>query len=105
MPFDQAPDGVAAKRGTPRSGEDRVVVGSAPLGKIDSHNGDGLAGERRGPVLSSLPPATDMRAGAEVDVSQPQSDELGDPEPGLRSDDEQGMVTPAVEARPVRAGQ
>lgn len=74
MAFDQAPDGVAAERAAPGAGEDGVVVGAAPFGEIDPQDGDALAGQRRRPVLSSLPPATDVRARAEVDISSSQSD-------------------------------
>ena len=103
--FDQAPDGVAAERGTAWSGEDRVVGMAAALGEIGPQNGDGVAGQRRGTVLPALASATDVGAGAQVDISPAQSDQLGDPQPGLHRNDEQGVVAPADRARAVRAGQ
>src|SRR5437879_2136952 len=66
------------------------------LGEPGPQDLGGLGGERGGPVLAALAVAADVRPGPEVDVLSPQARELGDPQPGLDVEQEQGRVAAAV---------
>ncbi len=60
------------------------------------------AGERDGPLLAALALASDVAAGAENHVSAVEADQLGDAQPGLEGEHQQGTVPPAFPAPLVR---
>ena len=64
------------------------------LGEPSSQDCDGLFGQRRDPLLSALPQAADVRAGAEVNVAAFEGSELGCAQPGLDGEQEHRVIAP-----------
>lgn len=85
-------DRVTAKRAAAMGGEQRRAGIVSLLGQPVPQDGDGVAGQRDGPVLAALAVAGDVRAGAVVDVGVREAEELGDPQPGLHGQQQQGVV-------------
>ena len=85
---------VAAERPA-GAGRERGVVGvSSTLGEPSPQDCDGLFGQRRDPLLSALPQAADVRAGAEVNVAAFEGGELGCAQPGLDGEQEHRVIAP-----------
>jgi len=85
-------------------GEQRGFWLTGPLGQPGTQDGDCARGERRDPLLSSLPVATHMRTGSEMDIAQhrPVS---SDAEDRLDSEAEQCGVAPPGPVRPIGRGE
>jgi hypothetical protein len=80
---DEAFDGVSAEWGAAAGREQRVVRGAAAFGQPGPDRCDGVAGQRRDPVLSSFAVAADVRAAPEVNVADLGAGQFRDAKPGL----------------------
>lgn len=80
--------------------EQRVVWVAGLL----AQHGNGLGGQRRGPFLAALTVTAHVRTGIQPQVSAGEPSDLGDSEPGLRGESEQGVVPSTMLAGPVGCG-
>ena len=94
VPRDQVFDRVAAERGAAAGGEERIAGAATAFLHPDFQDCHGLFGQWRRPLFPALAVASDVGAGAELDVLVAQAGELGDPQAGLGGDIEQGVVPP-----------
>jgi hypothetical protein len=65
------------------SGEQRIVRFALPFAQPVPHHRDGGRGERHDPFLAAFPGASQVGAGAELEVLTAQPDKFGDPQPSL----------------------
>jgi hypothetical protein len=72
-------------------------------GEPPHHHGG--RGERGDPLFPALAQAADVRAGAQVNVSDDQAGELGGAQPGLAGQYQQCLVSPSGPGRQVGGGQ
>jgi hypothetical protein len=63
----------------------------SPFGEPAANDLDGERGQRRGAFFASFADAVHV-ADAEVDIAAIESDEFGDPQPGLDGEPEEGVV-------------
>ena len=82
------------------SGSSRLA---GAFGHPDAQHRLGGRGERDGAVPAALAEAADVGAGAEADVAAVESGQLGDAQPGLRCQQQQGPVAAAFPPGPVAA--
>jgi hypothetical protein len=85
---------VPAESSSSLCGEQRGFWLTGPLGQPGTQDGDCARGERRDPLLSSLPVATHMRTGSEMDIGAAQTGQFRLPKTGLDSEAEQCGVAP-----------
>ena len=104
VPGDEPLNGVTGEPAAGLGGEQRPGGTGIELGEPGPHDLDGPAGERGCPVFPALAVAADVGPGPEVDVLPVQAGELGDPQPGLDGEQEQGPVASAVPAPAVGCG-
>jgi hypothetical protein len=102
MPGDKQFDRVAAEGLPAAGGEQRAVEAAAALVQPGPQRPGHLRGDRGAAFLAAFAQAADVRAGAEVDVGAGERGELGDPQPGLDGQGEQGMIAAPHPAGPVR---
>src|SRR5215472_11694740 len=103
VPGDEQLDGVAAERLAAAGGEDRAVRLAAALVQPGAECPGDLGGDRGAAFLTALAGAPDVRSGTEVDVGAGERGELGDPQPGLDGEGEQGVVAASRPAGAVGA--
>jgi hypothetical protein len=96
---------VPAESSSSLCGEQRGFWLTGPLGQPGRQDGDCARGERRDPLLSSLPVATHMRTGSEMDIGAAQTGQFRRPKTGLDSEAEQCGVAPPGPARPIGRGE
>ncbi len=75
------------------------------VGEPNPQDGNGLPGERGGPVLAALAVAADMCTIAELNIAAGQPDQLGDPQPSLTGQQQQSVVATAQPGGAVRRGE
>ncbi len=85
-------DRIATERSALPGGQDWCVGDCGRFGQPVAQDVTGDGRQRSDTVLAALAVACDVGAGAEVDVTSGQCDELGDPEPALDSEDEHRVV-------------
>ena len=96
---------VPAESSSSLCGEQRGFWLTGPLGQPGPQDGDCARGERRDPLLSSLPVATHMRTGSEMDIGAAQAGQFRRPKTGLDSEAEQCGVAPPGPLRPIGRGE
>ena len=96
---------VPAESSSGLCGEQRGFWLTGPLGQPGTQDGDCARGERRDPLLSSLPVATHMRTGSEMDIGAAQAGQFRRPKTGLDSEAEQCGVAPPGPLRPIGRGE
>jgi len=73
---DPASERLTGERPAGAGGEQRLAAVAVSLGLPDFEHGDGRFGQRRDPLLASLPDRCRVRAGAEVDVTASKAGQL-----------------------------
>ena len=98
---DEAFDGVAAEPPAGAGREQRLVATPGAFGEPDAQHRLGGCGQRDGALFAAFAEAADVGAGAETDVAAVESDQLGDPQPGLDGERQQRAVAAAFPAAAV----
>ena len=88
-------DGVEAQPPSGAGGEQRLVAVAGAFGQPHAAGPLGGCGQRDGPLLAALAETADVGTGAEADVAAVEADQLGDPQPGLDGQQQQGTVPAA----------
>ena len=104
MGADPEGDGVAAEPPPGTGGKQRILRASGSLGQPDPQHDLDRTGERNRSLFASLAFAEDAGAGAQGDVTAVQPGELGDPQTGLNSKQQQHLISPTLPSGPVRGG-
>ena len=83
----------ASRLSLPRLGDEKGASADRPLGEPNAQEGDYTRGDRCDPLLPSFPHATDMGAGAEMNIDA-KADQFGRPKARLGRERKQGVAPP-----------